>query len=399
MDLRRLTAAAFGHFSIDVLNSSIAMILTHLSGNFQLSVSQIGFGAMVYTVFAAMTQPFFGALADRWRGRWLAGFGVLWTAIFFALGPFMPNYPAFLICLTIGAWGSGALHAAGMVNANAAGGSRPALATSIFFVAGQIGLSIGPLAAGYYLQHGGLTGMIWSAVGMLPAVALMLLWLRKPLALEATPVDQASAKAQHSMRRGATAVILIAFVLFIALRSTTTQTLSTLLPKYYDNQGIPTTVYGVMLSVFSFSGAMGTFIGGWLGDRYNRRVILFSATLLSVPACFALLSASGWLFYLLAIFSGLLLNIPHSILIVMSQQLIPQRKGLMGGLTLGFMFAAGAIGVWIAGWFADSNGLPVTLAAVTFLPLGAACCALLLPPTRRAVTVPTTLPATANAGD
>ncbi|HMN30161.1 MAG TPA: hypothetical protein PKE45_18560, partial [Caldilineaceae bacterium] len=75
MNVKRLSAASLGHFSIDVLTSSVAMILTYLSGHFQLSISQIGFGAMVYTIFAAMTQPLFGALADRWRGRWLAAAG------------------------------------------------------------------------------------------------------------------------------------------------------------------------------------------------------------------------------------------------------------------------------------------------------------------------------------
>ena len=76
----------------------------------------------------------------------------------------MPNYPALIFCLTIGAWGSGAFHAAGMVNANASGGTRyPTMATSVFFLFGQTGLAVGPIVAGFYLERIGLAGMAYQA--------------------------------------------------------------------------------------------------------------------------------------------------------------------------------------------------------------------------------------------
>ncbi|MEZ4674089.1 MAG: MFS transporter [Caldilineaceae bacterium] len=102
MNVRRLSAVAFGHFSIDVLNSSLAVILTVLSGKFDLSISQIGLAAMIYTFAASLTQPFFGMLADYLQGRWLGAISVAWTGIFYGLAAFAPNYPLLVICLTIG---------------------------------------------------------------------------------------------------------------------------------------------------------------------------------------------------------------------------------------------------------------------------------------------------------
>ena len=125
MNRKRLFAASYGHFSIDILNASIAIILTAVAQQFELSVSQIGLAAMIYTFSASLTQPLFGFVVDKFRGRFVTGLGLLWTMVFFALAPFMPNYPLLVTCLTIGALGSGAFHPAGMVNATIAGGHRP----------------------------------------------------------------------------------------------------------------------------------------------------------------------------------------------------------------------------------------------------------------------------------
>lgn len=384
MDIKRLSATSVGHFSIDVLNSSIAMILTYMAGRFDLSVSQIGFGAMVYTIFAAMTQPVFGALADRLRGRWLAAVGVLWTAVFYFAAAWMPNYTAFLTCLVIGAWGSGAFHAAGMVNANAAGGVRnPTTAMSIFFLFGQAGLAVGPIVAGLYLERVGLAGMPYAALAVLPVVALMFMWMRHPIVEEAR-VSAPVADDGNGARRHTAAFVVTMFILLIALRSTTGQSFTTLLPKFYDDLGIAPSVYGQMLGVFAFCGALGTFAGGMMGDRYNRRMVIFVSTVLAAPFCVALLQTTGWLFFVSAGIAGALLSIPHSIILVMAQQLLPTRKGMVGGLVLGFMFASGAVATWIAAFFADQYGLYAVLMAIAFLPLGAAFCAVMLPSTRRA---------------
>jgi hypothetical protein len=58
MNRKRLFAASFGHFAIDILNSSIAIVLTAVSGIFDLTVSQIGLAAMFYTFAASLRTHF-----------------------------------------------------------------------------------------------------------------------------------------------------------------------------------------------------------------------------------------------------------------------------------------------------------------------------------------------------
>lgn len=382
MQVKRLSAIAFGHFSIDILNSSIALILTVLSGKFELSISQIGLAAMIYTFAASLTQPFFGILADYVRGRWLAAISVAWTAFFFGLAAFMPNYGWLVACLTVGALGSGAFHPVGIINAAAAGGPYPTTATSVFFLLGQSGLALGPITAGLVLQSMKIeTGMPLMALGAIPAVLMMGFYLRQPMMM-ATPakVTAQTVRQNNSTQVSHNALLIgIAFILVITLRVTTSQSLVTLLPKYLADLGYQPALYGSMVGIFSLGGAIGTFIGGYLGDRYSRRMLLFLATLLSIPFAYGLLHTSGWLFWPMAALAGGLLNVPHSVLVVMAQEFLPKRQGMMGGAALGFTFASGALMAWVASWAADLVGLAPVLTVLAFVPIGAAISALALP--------------------
>ncbi len=405
MNRKRLFAASYGHFSIDILNSSIPIILTAVATEFNLEVSQIGLAAMIYTFAASLTQPIFGYLVDKVRGRWIAGIGLIWTMFFYGLAPFMPSYPALVACLALGALGSGAFHPAGMTNATMSGGRKPTTATSLFFVGGQSGLALGPTLSGVLLQRYGLAAMPYIALAMTPAALYMLWILRHPDVdtapkaapkaapqVEAKPTpDAAAAKAD---KPGATAgtvaqgaaqggiMVLIAFVLLITFRSTTQQAFATLLPKYFADQGYTPAMYGLMLSVLGFAGATGTLLGGWLGDRYNRRIVIFLSMTLGAFFTFGMLHTSGMAYVVAALGAGVLMNVPHSIMIIMAQRFIPARKGMIGGAVLGLMFASGAAMVGVASWIADYTGLPIVLNVIALMPLGAGVCALLLPSTR-----------------
>jgi len=392
MKVKQLSAVSFGHFSIDMLNASIAMWLTSAAGLYDLSVSQIGFGAMVYMLAAALTQPLFGALADRLRGRWLTSAGLLWTSVFFAIAPFMPSYATLIACLAVAALGSGALHPTGIVHASAAGGRLPTTATSIFFVSGQTGLALGPLIAGILIQSVGMQiGMPIMALSMLPAVVVSAWLLRKPIEDDSTErsaqalpsVDTGQTSSTSSRSRGL--YVAVAFILLIALRAATVQSFAVLLPKYFDDLGYSPAVYGAILTVFIFGGAMGTFSGGFLGDMFNRRIVIFIATVASVPFLLGMLNSVGFVLMAAAAVAGAFLNIPHSILLVMAQQFLPARKGFMGGAVLGFMFASGAVAAWLASLIADVVGLETVLLALAVLPIGAGIFALMLPSTRKTV--------------
>ena len=381
MFYKRLMAISYGHFAIDILNSSIAIVLTSVSSDFGLSVSQIGFGAMVYTFASALSQPFFGLLSDRLRGRWIGAIGLAWTMIFYALAAFSTSYLMLITLLTIGAFGSGAFHPVGIVTAAHAGRQYRTSATSVFFLMGQSGLALGPIISGILLQRMGLMAMPLMAVAMTPAVIMMVLYLRDPI-IEEEELGRTVDISQENKAAPVGRFVIVAFVLAIAFRATTIQSFAVLLPKFFDDLGYTSAMYGTMIGIFIFGGATGTFFGGLLGDRMNRRVLMVAALLLSIPFSLMLLNTSGVTYFVAAFLAGAFLNVPHSIMLIIGQDLLPKRKGLMGGAVLGLMFASGAAMAWVASWFADQIGLYTVLMALAFLPIAAAAMTAFMPKTR-----------------
>ena len=413
MNLRRLSAVSFGHMAIDILNASIAMILAVLSVPFNLSNADIALGAMAYTLMGSLTQPFFGLLADRLGGRWLGAVGLLWTAVFYFAATFSQTYIMLIALMTMASLGSGAFHPQGAMNAGAAGRERASTATSIFFLLGQMGLAFGPMIVGVLLEEVGMPGPRMMAVATLPFVVWMAFGLRKPLVrAEAEPMPVRSARAQspgavkRKVRPPSTAraqqqphrgrMALVAFAVLVALRASVQQAFYGLLPKYFSDLGFSPKEFGFMVGVLSVALALGTMTGGILGDRYDQPKILLWSLLASVPFSWLILDIVNlWIFYPLAFAAGFMIGVPHSILVVMAQRFLPGRQGLASGAILGFTFAAGAVGMGIAGPIADIFSLSSVLHVVALLPVLAAICAFFM--RTRSPATPAMAPAAGSA--
>ena len=386
MNLRRLSAVSFGHMAIDILNASLAMILAVLAGPLSLSNADIALGAMAYTLMGSLTQPFFGMLADRVGGRWLGAVGLLWTAVFYFAATFSQSYIMLISLMTVASLGSGAFHPQGAMNAGAAGKHRASTATSIFFLLGQMGLAFGPMIVGVLLEEVWMIGPRMMSVATLPFVVWMAFSLRKPLErVEPEAASKRPAQQPHAVgglaanraqqpNRGRAA--LVAFAVLVALRASVQQAFYGLLPKYFADLGFSPSEFGFMVGVISVALALGTMTGGILGDRYDQPKILLWSLLASAPFSWLILDiANAWFFFPLAFAAGFFIGVPHSILVVMAQRLLPGRQGLASGAILGFTFAAGAVGMGVAGPFADIFSLSSVLHVVALLPVLAAICA------------------------
>jgi len=80
---------------------------------------------------------------------------------------------------------------------------------------------------------------------------------------------------------------------------------------------------------------------------------------------------SEWL-YLLVPLSGALTGAVHSIIVVLAQRVVRSGMALASGLTLGFMFSAGALGTLFSGPLADQWGFPLVFQLSAVLALTAA---------------------------
>ena len=121
----------------------------------------------------------------------------------------------------------------------------------------------------------------------------------------------------------------------------------------------------LMLFLFLGAVAVGTFMGGPIGDRFGARFVIWFSILGVIP--FALMLPYANLFWtcVLVVVIGLIFASAFSAIVVFAQELVPGRVGMIAGIFFGLAFGAGGLGAAVLGVFADSQrhrmGLPHVL--------------------------------------
>jgi FSR family fosmidomycin resistance protein-like MFS transporter len=150
-------------------------------------------------------------------------------------------------------------------------------------------------------------------------------------------------------------------------------------PKLFADRGYSPVYVGLSAGLYMMGSAVGGITGGTLADRFNRRLpILLGMAGSILPLYFYIPAGDPWRFGLL-ILTGFFAGMPHSVLVIMVQSLLPGRRAFASGLTLGLMFFSGAVGSYLLGVVADEVGLAIALQALIVLPLIAIVFTLLLP--------------------
>jgi len=123
------------------------------------------------------------------------------------------------------------------------------------------------------------------------------------------------------------------------------------------------------LFVFLFAVALGTILGGPIGDRIGRRRVIWGSILGAAP--FALLLPHmelRWTITLTFII-GFIIASAFSAILVFAQELLPGKVGMVSGLFFGFAFGMGGIGAAILGKVADVHGIEYVYSICAYLPL------------------------------
>jgi FSR family fosmidomycin resistance protein-like MFS transporter len=257
-----------------------------------------------------------------------------------------------------------------------------ATGTAVFFLFGQTGLASGPFLSGLILDYIGLSGIYIMALLALPLVIFMAYAMRSTHAEIIAPVNPANLKFRpgESVRWGAIGLL----ALLIALRSWAFLGTVSFLPKMFQDIGWEATAYGSITGVFWMSSAIAGVLAGSWADRWGRRQVVFLTLLVgALPLYFLPLSSDWRIAFSLVIISGGLMGASHSILVVIAQTLLPGRKALASGITLGYLFGTGAVAVWIIGGLADRWGLGPVIQAGTMVGITAALLAFFLPSTQQ----------------
>jgi FSR family fosmidomycin resistance protein-like MFS transporter len=123
------------------------------------------------------------------------------------------------------------------------------------------------------------------------------------------------------------------------------------------------------LFIFLAAIALGTLLGGPLGDKFGRKYIIWISILGATP--FALLLPYADLFWtgVLSIIIGLIISSAFPAILVYAQELLPGKIGMVSGLFYGFAFGIAGLGSAILGYLADQTSIEYVYEIVAFLPI------------------------------
>jgi FSR family fosmidomycin resistance protein-like MFS transporter len=373
-----------GHVMADFTQGAVAALIPFFVVERHWSYATAASLVLALNLSSSVVQPAFGHWADRKSRPWLIPTGLVLAGAGLALVGWMPSYALVVAVLAVAGMGVAAFHPAAAQALHGVAGPKLGTAMGVFSVGGSAGFALGPLVATGILLTAGLRG---TALLILPAwllAALLAANLRLfPVATRSGAAAGEGAVLRVSSNAWGAFAVLAAVLL---CRSVAFAAVNAFLPAYWIGAlGQGRAAGGAALSLLLATGAIGTLLGGWMGDRYGRKKVIalglvFAGTLLlALPAVHNPGVAMALLVPL-----GVGLFAPSSVMVTLGQEYLPERVGLASGVTLGLAVTVGGLAAPLLGWVVDRHGFAAMFTTAALLALAASVTAGLLPRPRQA---------------
>ncbi len=368
-----LFALSLSHLLNDTIQSLIPAIYPLIKNNYQLTFSQIGLITLTFQLAASLLQPFVGLYTDKKPQPYSLAIGMGFTLIGLVTLSLSSHYYVVLIAVALIGVGSSVFHPEASRMASAASGGRRGLAQSVFQLGGNAGSSIGPLLAAWIIVPHGQFSIIWFS--FIALLAIMILsyvgnWYKAYLIKlssksKTAKVSQGVQLSRKKVIFAVSILLVLIFSKYFYMASLTSYFTFYLIQKF----GVSVQSSQLYLFAFLFSVALGTLVGGPIGDKIGRKYVIWASILGTAP--FALLLPHANLFWtgILIVPIGMILASAFSAILVYAQELIPGKVGLVSGLFFGFAFGMGGIGSALLGKLADTTSINYVFSICAFLPL------------------------------
>src|SRR5437763_3443840 len=387
-----IMALSFSHFLNDMMQSLVPALYPMWKSEYGLSFAQIGLISLVTQVTSSLLQPAVGLFSDHRPQPYSLAVGMGATLIGLLLLAGAGSYPVLVLAAALVGTGSAVFHPEASRVARLASGGRHGLAQSVFQVGGNIGSSLGPLLAAFIVIPKGQSSIAWFSAAALLAMTVLFAvgnWYRRERAAPPRAAGRYMAERPHLSRRriGWSIVILLAVIFSKAFYTTSLNSYYT----FYLISKFDVSIESAQIYLFAFlaSVAVGTLIGGPVGDRIGRKAVIWVSIVGVLP--FTLLLPYADLFWtgILTVVIGMTLASASSAIIVYALELVPGRIGMVAGLFFGLSFGMAGIGAAVLGWVADATSIDTVYHLCAFLPAIGLLTALLpnlgrsLPPAKR----------------
>jgi FSR family fosmidomycin resistance protein-like MFS transporter len=371
-----LAAISFSHLLNDTIQSLLPAIYPILKSSYHLSFAQVGLMTLTLQLTASLLQPVVGIYTDRHHTPYSLVAGMGFSLVGLLLLAVAGRLGSLLLAAGLVGVGSSVFHPESSRVARMASGGRHGMAQSVFQVGGNIGSAMGPLLAAFLVLPRGQLSVAWcSLVALLAMIVLYQVggWYQqhRPASTIRTATSAAPPEIGRpglSRRRIFVAVgVLVALIFskYFYLASLSSYYTFYLISKF----GVSVRAAQIDLFIFLGSVAAGTILGGPIGDRFGRKLVIWVSILGVFPFTMLLPYASLFWTRILTVVIGLILASAFSAIVVYAQELVPGRVGMISGLFFGFAFGMGGLGAAVLGWLADATSIEFVYRICAFLPL------------------------------
>jgi FSR family fosmidomycin resistance protein-like MFS transporter len=365
-----LLAVSAGHLLNDTMQSVLLSIYPMIKGPLQLDFVHIGIITLVFQLTASVLQPIIGFYTDRHPRPFSLPFGMASTFCGMLVLAYAGGFTAVLLAAALIGLGSSVFHPEASRVARLASGGQYGFAQSLFQVGGNAGQAIGPLLVVLIVIPNGQAHAAWFALAAVVGIVLLArvgAWYRGHLAERCgggAAVSRASPVARDR--------VLLAVAILVALTFSKNFYMAAFASYYnfflMDRFALSVQDAQILLFLFLGAVALGTFVGGPIGDRIGRKPILWVSIAGVLPLSLLLPFVDLLWTNVLAVVIGIVMASAFPAIVVYAQELMPGRVGMIAGLFFGLAFGLGGIGAVAVGWLADLRGIQFAFQVCAVLP-------------------------------
>lgn len=372
---RILVALSIFHCLNDTLQSVISAVYPLFKEDLGLSFAQIGLITLVYQSAASVCQPLTGLFFDKWPSAWSLPTGMSFTLVGLLSLAFANTLPLVLCSVALVGIGSSVFHPEASRLTSLASGGKRGLAQSLFQVGGNLGGSLGPLLAAVFVAPYGRRHIALFTILAFTAIMVMIPvghWYKSfLLRLRKAEGETLKTSVSRPLPMGKTVfsiaiLLILIFSKYIYMASLNSYYTFYLIHKF----GVSVQASQLYLFVFLIATAIGTLLGGPIGDRVGRKYVIWASILGAAP--FTLIMPHVENLYLTTVLSfcvGLTLSSAFPAILVYAQELLPYKLGLISGLFFGFAFGVAGIASAVLGNMADRYGIEAVYNVCGYMPL------------------------------
>ncbi|MEO8848350.1 MAG: MFS transporter, partial [Casimicrobiaceae bacterium] len=280
-----------------------------------------------------------------------------------------PSFSIVLLAAALVGAGSSVFHPESSRVARMASGGQHGLAQSLFQLGGNAGSAIGPLLAASLIAPFGQRSLLWlSPVALLGIVVLLQVsrwYSRHHRSAPARQLPAGASLPRRTVRRTLGVLLILIFSKYFYLASIGSFFTFFLIGKF----GLSVQRAQLHLFLFLFAVALGSMVGGPIGDRIGRKPVIWASILGVAPFTLALPYANLFWTGVLSVLIGVILSSAFSAILVYAQELVREKIGLVSGMFFGFAFGMGGLAAAMLGLLADHTSVDLVYRVCAFLPL------------------------------